>query len=145
MADEKTPVAPGPETTALAFDVAWPAFHSHGVETVRVEGSPDGGPTAVWIRLRHPLIRGEEPTGAQRAVIAADFGNGVSQVLPVDRYLFINPDLTVHLLRPPVGEHICLRAATFPGPLGAGMAESALFDLHGRVGRSCQSLLIEPR
>ena len=65
----------------------------------------DPGPVQVWVRLTVPVLDGEHPSGAQR-IAAADFGNGVSGALPADRYLFINPDLTIHLLRPPVGEWI---------------------------------------
>ena len=55
--------------------------------------------------------------------------------------------LTVHLLRPPTGEWIALRAASFHGTdvrcAGTGMAESALYDTAGRLGRSVQSLFID--
>jgi hypothetical protein len=138
------PMAPLFEQPAGAPD-APVAFHSHGVDRVVVEGPGRDGAASVWIRLRQPLIEGEEPTGVQRAVAAADFGNGVSPVLPPDRFVFINPDLTVHLLRAPVGDAVCLRSITLPGPAGAGLAESALFDVAGRVGRSCQSLFLDRR
>ena len=61
------------------------------------------------------VVAGEQPSGVQRAAAAADFGNGVSGGLPYDRFTFINPDLTIHLLRPPVGEWIGMRAASFYG------------------------------
>ena len=59
------------------------------------------GPAAVWLRMRHPLISGEQPTPLQRVLIAADTGNGISATLDFTRYLFINVDLTVHLHRSP--------------------------------------------
>ncbi len=90
------------------------------------------------------MVAGEDPSGLQRAAAAADFGNGVSQVLPPE-YLFINPDLTIHLARPVEGEWVCLRAATWPTGQGVGLAESAVWDRSGRVGRSCQSLLLDRR
>ena len=31
------------------------------------------------------------------------------------------------------------------GPEGAGLAESALYDEHGRIGRSVQSLFVDER
>ncbi len=120
------------------------AFHSHGCEHRYVEGSwADRGPVAVWIRLLHPVVPGEEPGGVERVAAAADFGNGVSGSLPIESYVFINPDLTVHLLRPPMGDWVGMRTASHYGPLGAGLAESALYDVEGRLGRSCQSLLVE--
>jgi Thioesterase-like superfamily len=102
------------------------------------------GPATVWIRLRMPVVPGEAPSGAQRACAAADFGNGVSAVYDWGRTLFINPDLTVHLGRTPVAEWICLEAVTHPGTRGRALAESRLFDVEGLVGRSLQSLLVEP-
>jgi hypothetical protein len=85
------------------------------------------------------------PTGVQRAAAAADFGNGVSWVLPPDRWFFLNPDLTLHLARPPHGEWIGLDALTLPSDLGMAMAESAVYDDRGRLGRAAQSLLLQPR
>jgi hypothetical protein len=108
-------------------------------------GWAEPGPVAVWIRLTVPVVPGEEPTGPQRTAAAADFGNGVSSVLPWDQFLFINPDLTVHLLRPAEGEWIGLRAVTRIGTQGAGLAQSSLHDLHGIVGRGLQSLFVAPR
>lgn len=103
------------------------------------------GPVDVWIRLRVPVVAGEEPSGAQRAAAAADFGNGVSAALGWDDHLFINPDLTVHLVRPPSGEWIGLRAVTHLASRGLGLAESALHDVTGPVGRSVQSLYLDRR
>jgi hypothetical protein len=99
----------------------------------------------VWIRLTVPLVEGEEPTGLQCVAAAADFGNGISGALPIERFTFINPDLTIHLLRPPVGPWIGLAGRSHYGDTGAGLAESALFDAQGRVGRSAQSLLVARR
>jgi hypothetical protein len=121
------------------------AFGTSGVELRFVRGVFfEMGPAAVWIRLRRPVLEGEEPSGVQRACAAADFGNGVSSVYEWGRTVFINPDLTVSLGRMPVGEWICLEAVTHPGTHGRALAESRLFDTRGWVGRSLQSLLVEP-
>lgn len=128
------------------FVAAPMAFHSDACELRFATGAfIDAGPVQVWIRLTVPVFDGEQPSGAQRAIAAADFGNGVSGALPADRYLFINPDLTIHLLRPPVGEWIGMDSRSHYGPEGAGLAESALYDEHGRIGRSVQSLFIDER
>ena len=97
------------------------------------------------MRLLVPVLTGEEPSGAQRAVAAADFGNGVSAALDFSRYIFINPDLTVHLARPVRGEWIGMRSESQYSTTGTGLAESALFDEAGRLGRSAQSLLVDAR
>ena len=75
---------------------------------------------------------------------AADFGNGVSWILPrPEGYQFINPDLTIYLHRLPRGEWVCLEAVTHAEPNGVGLAESRLWDETGPLGRSLQSLLID--
>jgi hypothetical protein len=78
-------------------------------------------------------------------LIAADSGNGVSASLPLDRWLFINPDLTVNLHRYPVGEWVCLDARTISNSNGVGLATTRIADLGGHIGRGAQSLLIAPR
>jgi hypothetical protein len=122
-------------------------FHSHAVEHRFVEGAFDRpGPSVDWIRLRVPVLGGGDTPPAARAVAAADFGNGVSWELDrADGYSFINPDLTVYLLRPPAGEWVCLQARSRFDRSGIGLAESLLWDERGVVGRSVQSLLIEGR
>lgn len=118
-------------------------FHRDAMEIRAVAGGFDRpGPATAWFRLRVPVIEGETPSGAVRAAATADFGNGLSWVVPPD-WLFINPDLTIHLLRPPAGEWLCLAARTLASDTGVGLAESAIYDAAGRVGRSVQSLLLD--
>ncbi len=103
------------------------------------------GPRRVWMRLRHPLLPGQELTPLARLAATADFGNGVSAALPFERFLFINADLTIHLQRPPRGEWIGLDARTLLHGGGTGLAESVLHDVHGPVGRAFQTLVVQPR
>jgi len=105
------------------------------------------GPAVDWIRLINPVFPGVDPTPLVRVAAAADFGNGISRILPFGRYLFLNPDLTIHLYRLPVDEWVCLDAITRLDTTGdggsVGLAESVLWDRTGRLGRSQQSLLVE--
>lgn len=128
-------------------DDAWEAFHNSGVEMRYTSGSFEApGPATVWMRLCQPLLAGEEPSPTQRVVAVADFGNGVSSVADFSKFLFINPDLSIHLARPPVGEWVCLDAVSRLSPEhGVGLAECALYDESGRIGRSLQSLLLDVR
>jgi hypothetical protein len=103
------------------------------------------GPGRVWMRLRYPLVPGEPLTTLMRLAATADFGNGVSAVLPFDRFLFINADLTIHLHRPALGEWIGLDARTVLHGGGTGLSESVLHDLQGPVGRAFQTLVVQPR
>jgi hypothetical protein len=108
-------------------------------------GFVEPGPATVWLRMRRPLVAGEEPSPLQRVLVAADVGNGVSASLDYRRFLFINVDLTVHLERLPAGEWVCVDAVTLPQPGGVGTAESVLSDREGRIGRALQTLLISER
>jgi hypothetical protein len=141
-------VAPGPVgegELAIALGDG-PAYNDTGVEIRFVTGGFQKlGPGAAWVRLRVPVVAGEEPTPLQRIAATGDLGNGVSSVLKMRDWLYLNPDLTIHVARPPVGEWLCIDAVTYPSGTGAGLAESALYDATGRVGRSVQSLLIAPQ
>jgi hypothetical protein len=103
------------------------------------------GPSAVWFRMRHPLVAGEAPSALARVAVAADSGNGISAILDFGRYVFVNSDLTINLLRKAQGEWICIDARTLLGPDGGGLAEARIFDAAGLVGRSTQSLAIRLR
>ena len=115
------------------------------VETRLAHGELFKGPSAVWFRLRHPLLEGEAPSPYQRVAVAADSGNGISAVLDFRTFVFINLDLTINFLRRPEGEWMCLDAQTHLGEHGTGLAESALFDAAGLIGRATQSLAIRRR
>jgi hypothetical protein len=103
------------------------------------------GPAKVWMRMRQPLVGGEQTSPLQRVLTAADSGNGVSATLDWRRFLFINVDLSVHLERMPAGEWVCLDAITLPQPNGVGVADTLLLDERGRIGRGLQSLLVSER
>ena len=116
--------------------------YSDLVETREARGHLFVGPCAIWFRLAYPLVNDEVPSAYQRVAVAADSGNGISAVLDYQRYSFVNSDLTINLLRRPQGEWICLDARTWLGSNGCGLAESALYDEHGLVGRATQSLAV---
>jgi hypothetical protein len=101
------------------------------------------GPATVWMRPRVRLVEGEPVSPLQRVMLAADGGNGVSAPLDWSRFIFINTDLTVHLLRPPRGEWVCLDSVTHVD--GIGMTDTALWDDDGRIGRAAQTLLVRSR
>jgi len=115
------------------------------VETRVAAGTFFRGPSAVWFRLKYPLVVGEAPTALETVAASADSGNGISAVLDFGKYLFQNSDLTINLLRAPQGEWICVDARTLIGPGGGGLAESQLFDQQGLIGRATQSLAVRMR
>ncbi|HEY0391214.1 MAG TPA: thioesterase family protein [Solirubrobacterales bacterium] len=145
-AEDESP--PGPEQgwTPEFFPTGQDVGYHTAMEWKAVAGAfLEPGPATVWMRMRQPLVDGEEPTPLQRALVAADVGNGISAVLDWREYVFINVDLTVHFERMPEGEWVCVDAITRPQPSGIGTAESVLSDRRGRIGRAAQSLLIDQR
>lgn len=148
MAGRPLPQAPrAPEASPVVqFPFAGKAVgYSDLVETRLAEGNFWHGPCAVWFRMRHVLVTGEAPSPWQRVAVAADSGSGISAGLDYECYTFANSDITINLLRPPVGEWICLDARTAWGPSGGGLAQSALHDAQGLIGHATQSLAVRPR
>jgi hypothetical protein len=142
------PAPPGPDRGSEPefFETGQDTGYPTAMEWRSVGGGfRDPGPATVWMRMRYPLLPGEEPSPLQRTLIAADVGNGISAVLDWRRHLFINVDLSVHLERMPEGEWVCVDAVTVPHEDGIGTAESVLFDERGRIGRAAQSLLLAER
>ena len=91
-------------------------------------------------------IRAGVGAGAAGVVAAAaDFGNGISNVLGFDTHLFVNTDLSVQRLRPPMGEWVLLDARTEIDPSGVGQAVSQLYDERGHIGTAAQTLFVSER
>jgi hypothetical protein len=103
------------------------------------------GPAAAWARSKVTLIEGEPMPPLARVLALADSGNGISSVLGIGKWMYINPDLTVTLRRMPEGEWLCLDAQTGIEPVGIGLAESVLSDTRGPIGRGLQTLLVGTR
>lgn len=137
------------ESLSWSEDDDGTAYHRSSCTHRWVEGSfAEAGPCRVWVRLDVLVVAGETPSGLQRVAAAADFGNGVSGALPSEQITYINPDLTIHVARPAVGEWIGMASHSLYGvggtSPGLGWAESALYDGEGRLGRSVQSLILQP-
>lgn len=144
----REPAPPGPEEGSERdfFPTGQELGYHTAIELRFLSGAfMEPGPARVWMRLGVPVVTGEEPTPLQRVLAAADSGNGVSAALDYRRFVFINTDLSVHLHRMPEGEWVLLDARTVPEPHGVGMAESALYDERGRIGRAVQTLMVAER
>lgn len=124
---------------------------SHSIEIRQDPGDPRGadgglgglGPKTLWMRTV-PIVAGEQPTPMQLLGPLADCGNGMSFNVPLEELSCVNPDLTLTLLRPPVGEWFASRAATHTSDDGIGFSDAHLFDVEGLVGRVTQSLVLRP-
>ena len=127
-------------------DDRWPGGYLQAMEWRRVKGDfAEPGPAVIWSRMRITLVEGERPSPTQRLLASADSGNGVGSALPLEGWLYVNTELTVHVLRPPEGEWFCLDSVATIGPTGGGYAITTLSDTAGEVGRGAQALLVRPR
>ena len=119
-------------------------FHRHAMEVREIYGGfTEEGPGAVWMRLTRPIVAGRVTTALQRIVATGDFCNGVSRALDYNEWVFMNPDLTIHVARYPEGEWVALEAQSGYGHLGRGVATGTLWDSSGWLGRSTQSLYLD--
>jgi hypothetical protein len=103
------------------------------------------GPAAAWTRPLCALVAGEPMTPLEHLLVMTDASSGVSSVLDWSTTSFANVDLVVALRRPPRGSWLATDAVTWLGGTGTAQCFAALYDADGLVGRSSQSLLVEPR
>jgi hypothetical protein len=143
----RLPAPPGPpDGPPMLPPAEWADGYISAIEWRQVRGSLDAaGPATLWGRMRYPLVPDEEPAPLERVLTIADSGSGISWELDMTRWLFINPELTVHVHREAVGEWICLDASTAISTGGTGLATSVLSDQEGPVGVAAQCLLVTPR
>ena len=140
------PLAHGPsDGAARSRPEGWSPGYLDAIEWRWITGGVDvAGPGVVWMRSP-ALVEGEGISPLQRLLACVDSASGVSAMLDVRDWAFLNTELTVHVLREPVGEWICLDAATTLGPGSVGAATSAAYDERGLVARSAQALLVQRR
>ena len=140
-------IATGPEDGEAAPNfTGYTMFPGDGVDVSFIKGHLlEPGPATAWFRLRVPVVEDEPVTQLQRTMAAADFGNGISSAVSWDQFTFVNPELTVFLLREPEGDWIGNDAITAIDPGGIGLADATLHDRHGPFGRALQSLYVAAR
>jgi hypothetical protein len=100
------------------------------------------GDGIIWFRMKEAVIDG---AGAMASVVGpADWTHGLAR--PLQNVLADpNPNLNVHLLRPPIGPWIGIRAATEWRPeRGAGFGRGVLVDDHSEVGAVSMSIALGP-
>ena len=90
-------------------------------------------------------MAGEELTGTDRTLIAADAANGISVELPIEGWLSIPPGMTTHLVREAEGEWVHLACRTRIGDNGLGLCTGTISDARGVYGEVTQPLLIRAR
>jgi hypothetical protein len=142
-----SPPSAGPEAgqPVAAHVRSWSPFFT-GVETRVVAGDLlEPGPTSAWFHFRRPLVENEPNSPLVHAVSAADLASGISAVVDLRTWTFINADLTLVLWRMPNPPWILLEAETFVGDDGTGVAHGRLSDGRGPFGACAQTLLFDRR
>ncbi|WP_406832121.1 thioesterase family protein [Pedococcus sp. KACC 23699] len=137
---------PGPETGGVhPIPPGWHRGYLDAIDWRWVEGSlAEPGPATVWMRPRMGLVPGEELSPLQRLLVCVDSASGASAALSIDRWQFMNTELTAHLVREPASAWVGVRAATTIAGGAVGLARADVFDEHGFVGHSAQTLLVRP-
>ncbi len=125
---------------------SWHGGYLDAVDWRWVTGAvQEPGPGVVWMRPSVDLVDGEPMSPMQRLMCCVDSASGVSAALDPAAWAFLNTELTVHVLRPPVGEWLCLDAETTLSSGNVGLATSRVYDGRGLVARSAQALLVAKR
>jgi len=136
------------ESKPIAASIRRSSGFISGLEVRNSKGGFDlqgvRGAGAVWFRSVRPIVAGENNSPLMRAAMTADFSNGVSAMVG-EGWTFLNGDLSINLVRMPVGEWMLLDAETWLDPAGTGMAAGRLADERGYFGRCVQSLVVEKR
>ena len=123
---------------------------SHG----NLGGSIEHGTRAVppgvgtWSTSLQPIpisVAGQELTGLDRTLVAADAANGISAELPIDSWLSIPPGMTTHLVREAEGEWVHLACRTQVAAEGIGLSLGTISDARGVLGEVSQPLLVRSR
>jgi acyl-coenzyme A thioesterase PaaI-like protein len=147
--DLDPPTLPGPDEGQEKpfFEMAPEVGYHQGIEARFVAGSwRELGHAAAWLRMRVPLLPGEEPSPLVRVLVAADSGNGVGAALDTSEWTFVNLETTIHLHAYPGGEWVGLESSAVVRPSGVGLARTTIHDpVLGPVGAAAQSLLVAER
>ena len=113
----------------------------------RSQGTRERGAwsSAIWCRLRVPVVAGEVASPCVRLAAGADFASGLASDLDLERYVAINPDLSVAIEREPRSTWVGVEGETHVCADGMGHSHGSIFDLEGRVAQVQASLFIDAR
>lgn len=112
-------------------------------DTLEVRQAGDREAATTWARATVPVIAGEETSPTVRLAWAADLTANGGNHLDLTRWSAVNADLTITLVRAPVGEWTGVITRAWYARDGIGHARADLFDLDGFVGTCTSSLLVD--
>ncbi len=122
-----------------------PGFNADGVDLRFVGGSTEEpGPGRTWLRLDHPLMAGETTSPLAQMATLADLGAAIGWDFSPSGGAYINTDVTLQLLRVPLGEWFYFDAATVGTAQGLAGTHTAIWDQRGQLGWVLQSQVEAP-
>lgn len=104
-----------------------------------------GVATVAWIRMRTPLVAGEERTPLEQLAAICDVANGVGSRLDARDWTYLNTDTTVHLFGEPPAGWLGVQAETSVGADGIALSAGVLHSSGGPVARVAQTVLVQRR
>ena len=140
---EANPYAP-PE--AAGGPMGLPAdFCANAIRTRTLFGAiSEAGPGAMWAAFDLEVVAGLPMSPLARAVLIADFGNGVGNALPRQPWTLANVDICVNFLRMPRGEWVLIHATTESAGNGHAIVHNVFADREGVYARGAQTLFVAP-
>ena len=119
-------------------------FLRHGAEMRRTT-EPIDGVHAVWCRLRVPVVEAEPVRASSLAALPLDIVNLLGAMFDPTRVTCINPDVSGHLSRGPVGEWVALTGHTyFSHAVAHGVSMAVMSDEAGPFGTASVSQILQP-
>ena len=140
---ERPPAPPASLSLLPESRTGWPGFENRSMEVFTSRERRDA--MYGWFRLVVPAIAGGSLSGLQSTLAAADYtSGGTVLVLSMKRWAFMSTDLTVHLVRPLVGDWVGLTAGpSTVAETAVGVASSVLHDEAGVLGRCAQTQFLQ--
>lgn len=120
-----------------------PAFLRTALDFRRLDPEADGV-NGLWMRLVAPVVAGEPIRATSRATVPMDVVNLIGARFSDPGFTAINPDVSAHLVRPPVGEWVALTGETLFAPgVGHGISAATMSDGDGVFGVSSTSQVLD--
>jgi len=102
------------------------------------------GPKRAWMRERHQLVAGEDPSPIVRLALAGDMANPYANISDVGLG-YVNADVSIHAVRDPVGEWIGLDTSGHFDAEGVAIGECIVHDVNGPLGRLSVCAVAQPK
>lgn len=97
----------------------------------------------IWTRLRVAVVAGEPVRATSRVAVPMDVVNLIG-IRDLRGFTGINPDVSAHVVRPPVGDWVGLVGETVFAPdVGHGVSAATLSDEQGVLGITSTSQLLD--